>query len=153
MGMQECLGTYLPKHGQDLSPYTRATLALSSVWGATEYVQAQRVRAEMMSAMQTLFESVDVIATPATGTVAPPINQAALKTGQLDGNLLGRIARFAPLANLTGIPGISFPAGYTAVDRKPINIQLMASWWEEHTLLRCAIAAEEHAKRAHPKVS
>jgi aspartyl-tRNA(Asn)/glutamyl-tRNA(Gln) amidotransferase subunit A len=57
--------------------------------------------------------------------------------------------RYAPLANLTGIPGLSVPVGY---DRSllPIGLQLMGPWWQEHELLRLGRIVEAKAMRIAP---
>jgi Asp-tRNA(Asn)/Glu-tRNA(Gln) amidotransferase A subunit family amidase len=59
--------------------------------------------------------------------------------------------RFAVVANLTGLPAISFPAGY---DPKglPVGLQAIAPWWEEARLLELAAIAEEFIPLRKPQV-
>jgi Asp-tRNA(Asn)/Glu-tRNA(Gln) amidotransferase A subunit family amidase len=101
--------------------------------------------------MRSLFVNIDVLATPATATTATTVPLDAARTGESNLELLDRIMRFATLANLTGLPAISFPAGY---DRSglPVNLQLMAPAWHEHVLLRAAFCAEQSCERRLPKV-
>lgn len=54
-------------------------------------------------------------------------------------------------ANLTGLPAISFPAGYNEAGL-PIGMQAMGRAWEEPTLLRLALAAEQVVERQAPEV-
>jgi aspartyl-tRNA(Asn)/glutamyl-tRNA(Gln) amidotransferase subunit A len=59
--------------------------------------------------------------------------------------------RFATAANLTGLPAISFPVGYT---RKglPIGLQVIGKAWDEANLLRMALAAEQVVEHKAPQV-
>lgn len=54
-------------------------------------------------------------------------------------------------ANLTGLPAISFPAGYNEAGL-PIGMQAIGRAWEEPTLLRLALAAEQAVERRAPEV-
>ena len=51
----------------------------------------------------------------------------------------------APLANLTGHPAITFPAGY-AEGNVPVAIQLIGKAWSEMDLLSAAHTFENHVK-------
>ena len=59
--------------------------------------------------------------------------------------------RYAALGNLTGFPGVSFPAGYTD-DGLPVGFQAMGRPWEEALLLRIAHVGEGLVQRRRPKV-
>ena len=52
-------------------------------------------------------------------------------------------------ANLTGLPALSFPAGFEG--HLPVGLQLLAPWGEDERLLRAALAFEEATARAHLK--
>lgn len=58
--------------------------------------------------------------------------------------------RFATVANLTGFPAISFPAGYTA-GALPVGMQAIGRAWDEALLLRIALAAEARMVRRAPQ--
>jgi Asp-tRNA(Asn)/Glu-tRNA(Gln) amidotransferase A subunit family amidase len=94
---------------------------------------------------------VDVIATPATGVVAPAIGKAAAEIGESDLSMATKIMRFATPANLTGHPAVSFPAGYTKAGL-PIGMQMIGRPWDEVTLLRLALAAEQGMERRMPGI-
>ena len=49
--------------------------------------------------------------------------------------------RYAFLANLTGIPGLVLPVGYTAAGL-PLSLQLMGQWYQEKMLLKVGWALE-----------
>ena len=62
------------------------------------------------------------------------------------------IFRFASLANITGVPAISVPAGYSAVHGLPISLQIMTGWWREDLMFRIANAMEGAVEIRKPQV-
>ncbi|RME27558.1 MAG: hypothetical protein D6806_04460 [Deltaproteobacteria bacterium] len=142
---------YWRRHRNDYAADTRMNLALARRLHAYDYIQAQRTRLEICSDFARAFEKIDLLATPATGCTAPPIRKDALGNGESDLVTTERIMRFAPAANLTGLPAISFPVGYDD-DGMPVGLQLMARAYEEHLLLRAARLAEDIFERRRPKV-
>jgi Asp-tRNA(Asn)/Glu-tRNA(Gln) amidotransferase A subunit family amidase len=134
------------QHGLDV----RVNLDLARVFTTMDYVKAQRVRTRLIGHFKSAFERVDVIVTPSTGVAAPAIPAAALPDGDSDLTTLTEIMRFAIPANFTGLPAISFPAGYTPAGL-PVGMQAIARPWDEVTLLRLALAAEGVVERQAPK--
>lgn len=130
---------------------TRINLALSSAFTAKDYVKAQRIRAQAMAAYAKAFETADVIITPCTGIVAPEINIKALPDGESDLGALTEIMRFVTPANLTGLPAITVPVGYSSTGL-PIGLQIMGKAWEEHRLLRLARIIEMHISKIRPRI-
>ncbi len=59
--------------------------------------------------------------------------------------------RFTTQANFTGLPAISFPAGYDEAGL-PIGMQAVGRAWQESTLLRLALVAEQIVERRAPQV-
>ena len=112
------------------------TYALSAGYYDAYYAQAQRVRSLIKSDYDRAFEQVDVVAMPTTPGPAFRIGE------RLDDPLtmyLGDV--FTVSANLTGLPAISLPAGFTRA-RLPIGFQLMGRAFDEATLFRLASAYE-----------
>jgi Asp-tRNA(Asn)/Glu-tRNA(Gln) amidotransferase A subunit family amidase len=135
------------EHGLDV----RLNLALARCLTATDYVLAQRVRSRMIRNMTEAFRVADVVLTPSTGLAAPEIQKGALPDGESDLSTTIEIMRFATVAYITGLPAISFPAGYTGKGL-PIGMQAMGRPWAEHTLLRLARAAESLVQPRKPEV-
>jgi aspartyl-tRNA(Asn)/glutamyl-tRNA(Gln) amidotransferase subunit A len=52
------------------------------------------------------------------------------------------LGRFTGAFNLTGLPAISIPCGFTSAGL-PIGLQLVGRWWEEATVLRVAHAYQQ----------
>jgi Asp-tRNA(Asn)/Glu-tRNA(Gln) amidotransferase A subunit family amidase len=142
-----CYADHCREHGLDV----RINLALARELTARDYIQAQRVRTRMIGHFNRALEQVDAIITPSAGLTAPPIPKAALPDGESDLSTLIEIMRFSTPANLTGLPAISFPAGYDGAGL-PIGMQAIGRAWQEPTLLRLALAAERAVERHAPQV-
>jgi Asp-tRNA(Asn)/Glu-tRNA(Gln) amidotransferase A subunit family amidase len=138
-------------HRKEYAADTRLNLALARRLAAYDYIHAQRHRARLCGVVVRLLEEVDGLVTPATGCTAPPLRADALRWGESDLETTERIMRFAPLANLTGLPAISAPVGYDA-QGLPIGLQLVGRAWSEALLLRLARVVEAGLERRGPRV-
>jgi Asp-tRNA(Asn)/Glu-tRNA(Gln) amidotransferase A subunit family amidase len=99
-------------HRRDFGLDVRVSLALARALTSRDYAQAQRVRTRAIAHVERVLAQVDAIATPATGITAPRLRADALSDGESDLTTTLEIMRFSTLANLTGHPAISIPAGY-----------------------------------------
>jgi Asp-tRNA(Asn)/Glu-tRNA(Gln) amidotransferase A subunit family amidase len=129
----------------------RTNLDLALAFTARDYLQALRIRTRSMAHFDRVLTEVDAIVTPSTACTAPRIPPDALPAGESDLTTLLEIMRFAPPANFTGLPAISFPAGYDS-NGLPIGFQAIGRAWHEHVLLRIANVAEGLLERKAPKV-
>jgi Asp-tRNA(Asn)/Glu-tRNA(Gln) amidotransferase A subunit family amidase len=114
-----------------------------------DYVYAQRIRTRILRHVRAAFEKVDAIITPAVAMTAPLIPQYALPEGESNLTQIIEMLRFATIANLCGLPAISFPAGYSAAGL-PIGIQAIGKPWSEADLLRMAYIGETLVERRRP---
>lgn len=126
-------------HKGDYGVDTRINLKLARSLDATDYVHAQRHRSTLCDHFDRALEKVDALCTPTVGCVAPPLHDDALATGESDLPLLMQIMRFAPAANITGLPAISIPSG-TGAHGMPVGLMAMGRAFEEGTLLHLADA-------------
>jgi Asp-tRNA(Asn)/Glu-tRNA(Gln) amidotransferase A subunit family amidase len=109
-------------------------------------VLANRVRTAAIANLQSLFELVDVIATPSTACVAPEIPNVSPISGKSDLPASGEVMRYAFLGNLTGCPAVSLPSGLAGnesnttrgIKPMPVGFQFMSAWWNEEVLLYLA---------------
>jgi aspartyl-tRNA(Asn)/glutamyl-tRNA(Gln) amidotransferase subunit A len=110
------------------------TYALSAGYYDAYYGQAQKVRTLIRADFDTAFEKVDAIAAPVAPTTAFKIG------GHGDDPLAMYLEDVFTLpANLAGVPGLAFPAGFDT-SGLPIGIQLMGRHFEEDILFRAACA-------------
>jgi aspartyl-tRNA(Asn)/glutamyl-tRNA(Gln) amidotransferase subunit A len=113
------------------------TYALSSGYYDAYYLRAQKVRTLIKRDFDRAFESVDVIATPTSPSVA-------FKAGEKSGDPLQMYLSdvFTISCNLAGLPGLSLPCGFTA-ENLPVGLQLLGKPFDEETLLATAAAYEK----------
>ncbi len=109
------LGAYILSHGYYDAYYTKALA----------------VRSMLEKEFETLFETVDMIATP-TSPFLPFV------AGEKNSDPLAMYMSdfFAVPANIAGIPAISLPAGF-AKNGLPIGLQLMAPKFADKMLFAC----------------
>lgn len=133
---------YLDQYGKQYGGDVRLSLALAKGLTSADYVRAQRFRTRACQICANIFTNSDVIITPAAAITAPPLRPDALPGGESNIFELDAIMRYSRLPNLTGLPAITFPAGYSKAGL-PISCQLIGRPWEEHLLLRLAHFAEQ----------
>ncbi|HUX86190.1 MAG TPA: amidase family protein, partial [Chloroflexota bacterium] len=138
--------TRLADYGVDV----QASLLAGQLIPAADYSLALRVRRVLADRYRAVFQQVDLLATPTVAVPAYPIADATVAsdgTTPRDSAILSRNTR---VANLTGLPAISLPAGFTALGL-PIGLQLTGRAFDEVTVLRAATAYEAstdwHTKR------
>jgi aspartyl-tRNA(Asn)/glutamyl-tRNA(Gln) amidotransferase subunit A len=110
------------------------TYALSSGYYEAYYGRAMRVRTLIRRDFEKAFEKVDALLTPVSPTAAFKIGE---KTQDPLAMYLSDI--FTVTANLSGVPSLSLPCGFTPAGL-PVGLQIMTNQFEESTLLRFAEA-------------
>jgi aspartyl-tRNA(Asn)/glutamyl-tRNA(Gln) amidotransferase subunit A len=102
---------------------------------AGEYVDARRLQSVLKRELATWFQECGLLLLPTTPIAAP------VRDG-LDAVEAARVlTRFTAPFNLTGLPAISLPCGFTR-DGLPIGLQIVGPAWSEARLLRAAHAYE-----------
>lgn len=126
----------LRDHAQDFGADVRSRLQAGADLPLRDYIEARRFQAEARRRFTLLFEKYDLLMLPTTATPAPLIEGPdAIEMARL-------LTRYTAPFNLTGLPALSLPCGFTAAGL-PIGLQLVAAAWEEAALLRAANAYEE----------
>jgi aspartyl-tRNA(Asn)/glutamyl-tRNA(Gln) amidotransferase subunit A len=112
------------------------TYVLSAGYYDAYYLKAQQVRTLIRQDYDAAFEQVDAVAMPTS-----PV--PAFKLGErVDDPLqMYLIDVFTVSANLTGLPAISVPCGFTS-SRLPVGLQLTGPGFDEAAILRIADAYE-----------
>lgn len=114
------------------APSTRMGIASGALFGANDYVLAQKVRRSVRRDVARLFEDVDLIVCP-TGLKASP------KFEGLD-DLVDHIATIRTgIWSGLGNPAVSVPMGFSA-DQLPFGLQIAGRPFEEATVLAAADA-------------
>ena len=110
-------------------------LRIGAAFTSTEYILARHTQSVLRRQYDQFFEDYDILLTPATPVPAPSIAEPdAIKQAAW-------LTRFTAPFNLTGLPAISLPCGFTE-GGLPIGIQIVARRWGEATLLQAAQAYE-----------
>jgi len=141
------LGLEVDNHYSEINLETHLLVANAANMSAKEYINSQRQRTRSMTILKEIFKQVDVIATPAIAGSIPVIKPESLSAGIADGNTGAKMMRFCFLGNLTGVPGLVVPVGYTR-EGLPVGMQFMAAWYGEDVLLRTGRALER--SRGYP---
>jgi aspartyl-tRNA(Asn)/glutamyl-tRNA(Gln) amidotransferase subunit A len=115
------------------------TYVLSAGYYDAYYLKAQRVRRLIRQDFDNAFEKVDAILTPSTPS-------AAFTAGEKADDPIAMYLNdiFTVTGNLSGLPGISVPAGRDG-EGLPLGLQILAPAFDEETMFRVAGVLEEAA--------
>lgn len=133
---------WLLSRPHDYGPDTLDYLTGALLYRATDYVQAQRVRARIRHSVREVFRRVDVIVSPTGVIPASPIGQTEFQIDNRSVPVLSVMARITCIANLTGEPAVSVPCGFTKAGL-PVGLQIHGRALEDATVLRVAHAYEQ----------
>lgn len=135
-----------------LTPDTQIAMEYVRSMDSHSFLAAQKVRRYAMRVLDDVFSKVDVLVTPGTGSVAPPIHNSVKKHGENNMEQTSNLMRFITQGNLCGIPGITVPVGYSNEKRLPISLLIQARHWEEDMIIRLARSCEAMVSHRRPKI-
>lgn len=126
----------LREHGDLYTEDVRQALQAGESVLAVDYLAAQRNRSLIRQQWREVFDDIDVL-------IAPTVPVAAMDAGKPevtwpDGVTEGPVEayiRFSAPANLTGLPALSVPCGFTEAGL-PIGLQIIGRAFDEATVLR-----------------
>ena len=132
---------YIESHRQDYSPDTLyRTLAGQFVLGR-DYSKALKVQRMIKEDHARVLLDVDFLVAPTAPVAAPRIDEATITLGgavhRVRGPGSGIISRNTSPSNVTGLPAITVPCGFTQAGL-PIGLQLIGRPFEEGLLLQLA---------------
>ena len=140
-GEAESLGAmYATTRGEGLGAEVQrrmllGTVVLSSGYYDADYIKAQKARAFISKAYESVLEGADTLLMP----VAP---HAAYKFGELKDPLTAYLSDvYTVSVNLAGLPAISVPVTKNA-DGLNISAQIIGAQWEEQKVLDIAASLE-----------
>ena len=142
---------WLATQGDDYSPDIRHRLETGFYFSAVDYIKAQKIRTLVRQEFDRVMDEVDLIVAPTTPVPATPIGSpepVGAPGSEQEGILL--LVTLTRPHNVTGLPAISIPCGFTA-DGLPVGMQLGGRALGEATVLRAAHAYQQatdwHARR------
>ncbi|HUK11063.1 MAG TPA: Asp-tRNA(Asn)/Glu-tRNA(Gln) amidotransferase subunit GatA [Stellaceae bacterium] len=115
------------------------TYVLSAGYYDAYYIKAQKLRALIASDFSEAFKTVDVILTPTAPSAAFPIGERSDDPVAMYLNDV-----FTVPGNLSGLPGLSVPAGLSA-EQTPLGLQVIGRAFDEATVLRVGGVIERAA--------
>jgi aspartyl-tRNA(Asn)/glutamyl-tRNA(Gln) amidotransferase subunit A len=117
----------------DFGADVRQRLQTGAALPLKEYIQARRTQTVLRRQFARFFETYDLLLMPTAPVVAPPIE------GPEAVELARVLTRYTAPFNLTGLPALSLPCGFTS-EGLPIGLQIIARHWGEAQVLRAGYA-------------
>jgi len=128
----------LKEHPDWFGADIRQRLETGAGFTSSEYSLARRTQAQIRRRCDLLFEEYDALILPTTPISAPLLEgENAVERARL-------LTRFTSPFNLTGLPALSVPCGFTS-ENLPIGIQIVSRAWNESGVLRLGYHYQETA--------
>jgi aspartyl-tRNA(Asn)/glutamyl-tRNA(Gln) amidotransferase subunit A len=126
---------------QDFGEDLRKLLELSELPSAVDYLQAQQIRRKLAKEFADIYKRVDILASPSLPCIAPRIGDDFVLLNGNEVSFIDCIIPFTAPANLTCLPSISIPCGFS--EGMPVGLQLMGKAYDEQTVLKLAYTYEQ----------
>jgi aspartyl-tRNA(Asn)/glutamyl-tRNA(Gln) amidotransferase subunit A len=121
------------RFGADVRQRLETGLATPS----SEYILARRKQVEIRRKSEDFFQTYDALLLPST-----PIPAIAIEGIDNSASQAPTLTRFTAPFNLTGLPALSVPCGFTS-SGLPVGLQIVCGPWREAQLLRAGHAYEQ----------
>ena len=141
---------HMREHPDDFGPYVLERMRAGEEITGADLALARQDQRRIQRAWLELLRDVDLILTPTTAMPALA-RKDARPAGERDADSARKLTRNTSPFNLTGLPAISIPCGFTKAGL-PIGLQLASGPWREGLVLRAARAYERATEwhRRHP---
>lgn len=136
----------LARTPEQIGSDVRARLRAGQLLPATAYLNALRVRQQLIRELDALFETVDLLVLPTTPIVAPPIGATFDPVTPGGPNARTLLTSLTSLFNATGLPALSVPCG-PAPSGLPVGLQLVGR--RDADALVLTVGAAFEAARSH----
>ena len=122
---------YYPSRSEDYGDDVRGHLEWGHNLRAVDYLGGVEARRLVQADFDSALEKVDAILAPASPIPAPRIGESQVRvSGERETNVRAELLRMTRPSNLTGLPAISIPCGFTR-DGLPIGLQIIGPRWGE----------------------
>ena len=132
---------WLKQRPEDYDPVIRTRMEAGVNMTAVDYIHAQERRRLYAERFDRALDDVDILAGPTLPVVAPALDEMEISVGGVREDVRLALLRLTRPGNLTGLPAISLPCGFSKAGL-PIGLQLIGREGEEATVLRTAYAYE-----------
>jgi aspartyl-tRNA(Asn)/glutamyl-tRNA(Gln) amidotransferase subunit A len=123
---------------EEFGEIVRGRFRIGGLLSASDYLQAQRVRSWARREFSQVLKKVDLLVTPTMTQPAP-----AFEGYDPTATVRGR--SFTAPFNVTGLPAISVPCGFTE-SGLPIGMQIAGKPFDEPGVIQAAYTYQQHAR-------
>ncbi len=126
----------------------RQRLETGAAFTSSEYALARRTQAETRRRCELMFDQFDMLILPTTPIAAPMLE------GENAVERARQLTRFTSPFNLTGLPALTVPCGFTQ-EELPIGLQIVSRPWNEAGVLRTGYAYQQATSwhKMKPKIA
>ncbi len=119
----------LKEHPDWFGADVRLRLETGAAFSSSEYSLARHTQVEITRRFELLFDEYDALILPTTPIPAPVLEgENAIERAR-------QLTRFTAPFNLSGLPALSIPCGFTT-EGLPIGLQIVSRAWNEAGVLR-----------------
>jgi len=133
---------HLAERPQDLGPDVKVNIEKGRDVSARDYVRVQLERNQFRISMEKIFQSIDVLITPATPLTAFPLGTKNVQLGPEEEDARTAATRFTRCFNATGHPALTICCGFDS-SRLPIGLQVVGRFGDEAGVLHAGFAYEQ----------
>jgi aspartyl-tRNA(Asn)/glutamyl-tRNA(Gln) amidotransferase subunit A len=129
----------LKEHPDWFGADVRQRLETGAKFTSTEYILARRTQVEARRKLEILFDQNDILLLPTTPITAPPLEgENAVERARV-------LTKFTAPFNLTGLPALSVPCGFSS-EGLPMGLQIVSRPWNEAGVLRAGYAFQQETE-------
>lgn len=132
----------------DYDPVALRRIGRGSATSARDYLLMLAFRARLQRELEAVFDQVDVVAMPGTPAAPPDLVSLYVSINGTQVPMYQAQSRATMLCNLSGVPAIMMPSGFTAAGL-PVAVQLIGRPLGETRLLSTAIAHQQASGLMH----
>lgn len=124
-------------YGEDV----RARLLAGRQYSGVDYANALKARRRITRSISRWFADIDLFVGPPVGFPATPIGDREVLIDGVSYAIRPHLNRFTSPFNLTGLPAMSVPCGFSQ-SGLPLAVQLVGGIFQEATILQAAAVLE-----------